>query len=142
MGLSEKKLKYLLIKQKKCYIFAAEFKNMRKLLLSLCIALATISYGQDAKTVPAKEKTTLYSFQIDNATSTEKLNTCATEALQVKGVTEAKIRHKPEKKVAELLLVVTEKERKSEGEEEFQLTEIKKIIIRNGFSPAGFVILN
>ncbi len=129
---------------KKNTIFLHQLTNlpMQKLLTILACFVSIALSAQNGKTETFSPKTSYYSFKIENVTDADKLNLCSQEALLVKGVTEAKIKFKSELKLAELIIAVSEKPRQSEGEEEFSLAEIKKIIIRNGLSPAGFVILN
>ena len=114
---------------------------MQKLLILLAFMGSFALSAQNEKNQVLEAKTTYYSFKIENATDADKLNICSEEALRAKNVTEAKIKFKPEKNLAELIIAVTEKPRQSEGEEMFSPADIKKIILRNGFSPAGFVIL-
>ena len=54
---------------------------------------------------------------------------------QLKGVVEVKIKLKPEQKSGQLIVVVQEKNRSSEGDVMFQPTDLKKIISGNNFIP-------
>jgi hypothetical protein len=115
---------------------------MNKLFVLLCFVCAFSGNAQNVKNETPKYTTTYYSFKIDEVSDQNKLNDCAEAVKQLLNVSEAKAKFKPESKTAELIIQVTEKNRTSEGDQEFSLADVKKTIIRFGFSPAGFTILN
>jgi hypothetical protein len=114
---------------------------MKKLFVFLCFVCALAGYAQNAKTEAPKYTTTYYSFKIDEVSDQDKLNDCAEAVKQLKYVSEIKAKYKPESKKAEMVIVVIEKNRTSENDDEFSLSDVKKTIIRFGFAPAGFTVL-
>ena len=115
---------------------------MNKVLVFLFLLCSLAGYTQNAKNEAPKYTTTYYSFKIDEVSDQDKLNDCTEAVKQLKNVSEAKAKYKPESKKAEIVIVVTEKNRTSEGDDEFSLADVKKTIIRYGFAPAGFTIQN
>ena len=115
---------------------------MNKLFVLLCFVYTFSGYAQNAKNEAPKYTTTYYSFKIEEVSDPNKLSDCAEAVKQLKNVSEAKTKFKPESKTAELVIQVTEKNRTSEGDQEFSLSDVKKTIIRFGFVPAGFTIIN
>ena len=115
---------------------------MNKLFVLLCFLCAFAGNAQNAKNEAPKFTTTYYSFKIEEVSDQSRLSDCAEAIKQLRNVNEVKAKYKPESKTAELVIEVTEKARTSEGDQEFSLADVKKTIIRFGFSPAGFTIIN
>ncbi|MGZ3865627.1 MAG: hypothetical protein ACXVC6_03225 [Bacteroidia bacterium] len=115
---------------------------MKRLITLLFISFALSASAQNDKNGAPVYNTTYYQFKVEQVTDQNKLNECVEAIKQIKMVADAKAKLKPESKVAELLIVVNEKVRSHENEEEFSLSEVKKTIIRYGFTPAGFTIRN
>ena len=115
---------------------------MKRLIILLFIAFSVSGYAQNVKNEAPVYTTTYYAFKIDEVADQAKLNDCAEAVKQLKYVIEAKAKYKPESKKAELIIQVTEKKRTNESEDEFSLSDVKKAIIRYGFAPAGFTVLN
>ncbi|MGZ3862427.1 MAG: hypothetical protein ACXVPN_03075 [Bacteroidia bacterium] len=115
---------------------------MKRFIILLFIAFSVSGYAQNAKNEAPVYNTTYYQFKVEGVTDQNKLNDCVEAVKQIKMVNEAKAKFKPESKVAELIIVVAEKARRSESDEEFSLSEVKKTIIRYGFTPSGFTVRN
>ncbi len=127
---------------KNAIFLQAQIKKMKKLLTLFLFTLSLCGYAQAGKNDVLTYTTTYYSFKIEDVSDQNKLNECTEAVKQINSVTEAKVKYKPELKIAELIVVVTEKNKSSEGEEGFSPLDIKKTILRFGLNPAGFIIQN
>jgi len=92
-----------------------------------------VSFSQQTANNQLIQTIYYYSFKAEmNAVAT---NNIEQEVKQLKGVIKVKIQFKPEKKVGELIVVVQEKKRSSEGDVLFQPVDLKRILATNGFIP-------
>jgi copper chaperone CopZ len=108
-----------------------------KSIFTLCTALfllfSTISFAQQASENRLTKTIYYYSFNTESsASSTDKIER---EVKLLKGVTEVKVKFKPENKTGQLIVIVQEKPRSSEGDILFQPTDLKRILSTNGFIP-------
>ncbi|MES2139920.1 MAG: hypothetical protein V4511_09420 [Bacteroidota bacterium] len=76
---------------------------------------------------------TVYYYTFEGAKSLDEVNLLNNDVLALKGVTEFKSEFKAESGFAQIIVVVTEKTRTSEGEELFQTTDLKKILEVKGY---------
>jgi len=78
-------------------------------------------------------KKTVYYYKFEGAKSLEEVKLLGDDVYALKGVTEFKTEFKAESGFAQIVVVVIEKTRTSEGEELFQTTNIKKILEQKGY---------
>ncbi len=88
--------------------------------------------AQTSKT-EGKIKKTVYYYKFEGAKSLEEVKLLGDYVFALKGVTEFKTEFKAESGFAQIVVVVIEKTRTSEGEELFQTTNIKKILEQKGY---------
>lgn len=88
---------------------------------------------QDGKLVK-----TIYYYQFEGAKSLEEVNSLRSEIYALKGVTEFKPVYKAEKNMGQVIVVVTEKARTSEGETFFEITDLKKLLEQKGYKNLEF----
>ena len=86
-------------------------------------------------TTPQQEVTTMYYYDFSGELSTTTISQIETEVNQLVNVSEAKVKYKEEKQLGQLVVIVKEKPRKSEGDILFQPTDLKKIISQHGLMP-------
>jgi|GEM_PF-5666356 len=98
----------------------------------LCLV---ITYTTEAQTSKAEGQITktVYYYKFEGAKSLSEVNLLSAEVNALKGVTEFKTEFKPESNFAQIVVVVTEKTRTSEGDELFQITDLKKILEKKGY---------
>jgi hypothetical protein len=78
---------------------------------------------------------TMYSYTFSGVNSTTNIESLTNEVSNLKGVTTCKPILKLEQNNGQLIVVVEEYTRSSEGEVLFEPTDLKKIIIKNGLIP-------
>lgn len=76
---------------------------------------------------------TVYYYKFEGAKSLDEVNLLKTEVMALKGVTEFKTEFKPESGFAQIVVVVTEFARKSEGDVMFDITDLKKILEKKDY---------
>ena len=76
---------------------------------------------------------TIYYYKFEGAKSLDEVRLLGNAINALKGVTEFKSEFKPESGFAQIVVVVMEKTRTSEGEVLFQPTDLKKILEENGY---------
>lgn len=95
-----------------------------------------LSFGFNVK---AQNKSTLtktiYSYTFSGFNSTSNIESLTQEVSNLKGVTICKPVIKLEQNSGQLIVIVEEYSRTSEGQEMFEPTDLKKIIIKNGLIP-------
>lgn len=84
---------------------------------------------------PQQEVTTMYYYDFSGELSATTISQIETEVNQLVNVSEAKVKYKEEKQLGQLVVIVIEKPRKSEGDILFQPTDLKKIISQYGLMP-------
>lgn len=83
---------------------------------------------------------TVYTYTFSDINSTSDIESLTKEISNIKGVTGCKPIIKLEQNTGQLIVVVEEYSRTSEGQEMFEPTDLKKIIIKNGLSPNELTI--
>ena len=113
-----------------------DMKLLKPLILffHLLIFGATFLVAQTNAT-PQQEITTKYYYDFSGKLSTSTIDQIETEIRQLTHVTEAKVKYKEEKQLGQLVVIVKEKPRNSEGDVLFQPTDLKKIISQHGLMP-------
>jgi hypothetical protein len=96
-------------------------------------AFAFKTSAQTTKKPEGKTVKTVYYYQFEGAKSLEEVNALGKEILALKNVTEFKPVFKPERNFAQVIVVVTEKTRTSEGEVLFEITDLKQVLVRKGY---------
>lgn len=110
-----------------------------KRLTSLTIVLLFFALTAQSQTKAELTKT-LYSYSFTGLESTIDMDRVTKEIEDLKGVTICKSVLKPETKVGQLIVIVEEYPRASEGQEMFEITDLKKIITQNGLVPNELTI--
>lgn len=80
-------------------------------------------------------KTTIYYYNFSGELSQTKLNQIEAEAKTLTNVDEVKIKYKEESELGQLIVIVKEKSRNSEGDNLFQPTDLKKLLSNNNLIP-------
>lgn len=103
-----------------------------KFIKSIFIAalLFVINYSASGQNTREEGKLTrtVYCYQFEGAKSLAEVDKLNTDILALKGVTEFKSVFKSENKLAQILVVVTERTRVSESDILFEITDLKKIL--------------
>lgn len=112
------------------------FKTMN-CIKSIFIALLCLvsAFRMTAQTSKPEEKITktAYYYKFEGAKSLNEVNLLGKEVNALKGVTEFKTEFKPESNFAQIIVVVMEKTRTSEGDVLFEITDLKKILEKKGY---------
>jgi hypothetical protein len=104
------------------------------LLAFSCFFLCSVSKGQSPKQNPKTTKTAYY-YSFEGAKSLADVELLKDEIFALNGVTEFKPIFKFEKNSAQIIVVVEEKTRTSEGDKLFEITDLKKLLIKHGYVP-------
>ena len=99
----------------------------------LVFAFAFKTSAQTTKRPEGHIVKTVYYYQFEGAKSLDEVNNLGKEIFALKGVTEFKPVFKPERNFAQVIVVVTEKTRTSEGEIMFEITDLKQILVKKGY---------
>lgn len=83
---------------------------------------------------------TICNYSFENVTDEMQIEQLKAEISLLKGVEEIKSVYKPEKKRGQITVIIVEPKRTSEGQEMFDITQIKKAIINHGLSPLDVII--
>jgi len=111
-----------------CYTYL-KIKSMKliRILAFLIPILCFTNYHSYAQTTNNQEvKTTIYYYSFSGELSSSTLSEIETEAKQLTNVDEVKVKYKEENKLGQLIVIVKEKSRSSEGE---------KLLSKNNLSP-------
>lgn len=101
------------------------------LLLTILLSFGLSIKAQNRSTLTK----TMYSYTFSGVNSTSNIENLTNEVSSLKGVTICKPVLKLEQNIGQLIVVVEEYTRSSEGEVMFEPTDLKKIIIKNGLIP-------
>lgn len=107
-------------------------------LLVLFIHLFIFGSGNllaQATATHQQEVTTMYYYDFSGELSATSISQIEAEVSQLINVSETKVKYKEEKQLGQLVVIVKEKPRKSEGDILFQPTDLKKIISQHGLMP-------
>lgn len=102
----------------------------------LCLSFTYKTSGQNNEQngkVHWKIIKTVYYYKFEGAKSIDEVNLLKSDVMALKGVNEFKSEFKPESNFAQIVVVVTEYARKSEGDVLFQITDLKKILEKKGY---------
>lgn len=80
------------------------------------------------------------SYSFENVTDEMQIERLKADISLLKGVEEIKSVYKPEKQRGQITVVIIEPKRTSEGQQMFDITQIKKAIINQGLSPLDVTI--
>lgn len=105
------------------------------ILFILLFIFGAIDLSAQATTTSQQEVTTMYYYDFSGALSATTIAQIETEVNQLVNVSETKVKYKEEKQLGQLVVIVKEKPRKSEGDILFQPTDLKKIISQHGLMP-------
>ena|SRR5690554_1504450 len=104
------------------------------LFFNLIIIGSTFLFAQTTASTQ-QEITTMYYYDFSGELPASTISQIEAEVNQLVNVSEAKIKYKEEKQLGQLVVIVKEKTRKSEGDILFQPTDLKKIISKHGLMP-------
>ena len=107
---------------------------MKKLYITLilCVLSISFSFGHEKKGDDVK-RTYYYSFT--NANSIEQVESLKEDIEELKSVVKVKTEYKVEKGAGQVVVIVLEKTRTSEGQVFFSITDLKRLIIENDLTP-------
>lgn len=111
-----------------------KFFKLLVLFIHLFIFGAANLFSQTTAT-NQQEVTTMYYYDFSGDLSATTISQIETEVSQLVNVSEVKVKYKEEKKLGQLVVIVKEIPRKSEGDLLFQPTDLKKIISLHGLMP-------
>jgi hypothetical protein len=109
-------------------------KRIYFLALLAVFAMFSFSLNAQNSTVPQTVKKTFF-YSFENASSELQIEALKRNVSFLKGVTEVKSEYKPEKGMGQIMVVVIEQSRASEGDKLFDITQLKAAIIQNNLSP-------
>lgn len=101
-------------------------------ILLICLSFTFNLSAQTLKT-DGKITKTVYYYKFEGAESLIEVNLLSKDILALKGVTEFKTEFKSETNFAQIVVVVTEKTRTSEGDILFEITDLKRILEKKGY---------
>lgn len=101
-------------------------------IVLICFVFVYKTTAQTSKPEGKITKTAYY-YKFEGAKSLNEVNLLSSDIYALKGVTELKTEFKPESSFAQIVVVVTEKTRTSEGDVLFETTDLKKILEKNGY---------
>ena len=106
---------------------------IRSFFILLFFFFLTINTSAQATKTEGKITKTVYYYKFEGAKSLNEVNSLSTDVYALKGVTEFKFEFKPESNFAQIIVVVTEKKRTSEGDILFEITDLKRILEKKGY---------
>ena len=110
-------------------------------LFSGSFFLGAQNKNQIASRTQTTEKKILY-YSFSGPTSVTELESLKNEILLLEGVKEIKAECKSEKKSAQFRIIYYEKKRTTEGDKEFDITAVKKLILKYQYTPGDSKIEN
>jgi hypothetical protein len=93
----------------------------------------SVTAGAQTKIPKTLKKTFYYSFE--NVSAESQLDKLKADVALLKGVTEVKLYYKSESAKGQIIVIVIEKEVMHEGDQEFDIRNLKELIIKNQLSP-------
>lgn len=107
-----------------------------KTLALFIIIFCFTNFNSNAQTTSNQQNiTTIYYYNFSGELSSTTLSEIETEAKQLTNVDEVKVKYKEENKLGQLIVIVKEKNRSSEGDVLFQPTDLKKLLSKNNLNP-------
>ncbi|MBW6482253.1 MAG: hypothetical protein K0B10_04245 [Vicingaceae bacterium] len=110
-------------------------KLIRTLAFLIPILCFTNFYLHAQTTSNQEVITTIYYYSFSGELSSTTLSEIESEAKQLTNVDEVKVKYKEENKLGQLIVLVKEKNRNSEGDILFQPTDLKKLLSKNNLIP-------
>jgi hypothetical protein len=117
-------------------------KNKFVLLMAFCAISAGTLISQNSPGTDLQGTKKMLYYKFTGPSALTELESLKKDVLLVAGVKEVKAECKPEKKAAQLRIVYFEKKKTREGDKEFDITEIKKLILKYNYVPGDFKIEN
>lgn len=107
---------------------------MKKALIALVVSFLFVStiVGQEKKAENI-QRTFYYSFS--NVSSMEQVDNLKKDIETLKSVVKVKTEYKVEKAAGQVVVIVIEQTRTSEGQVFFSITDLKRLIIENDLTP-------
>lgn len=114
---------------------------MKNLLCFFLISGLGFFIPSKAQTEPVQQvtKKILY-YTFSGPQSAAELEELKKDVLLIKDVKEVKSECKQEKKTGQLRIIYLERKRTKEGDKDFDITEVKKLILKYNFTPGDFKI--
>ncbi|PKP39614.1 MAG: hypothetical protein CVT98_01155 [Bacteroidetes bacterium HGW-Bacteroidetes-15] len=110
-------------------------KFIRTLAFLIAILCFTNFHSYAQTTINQEVITSIYYYSFSGELSTTTLSEIETEVKTLTNVDEVKVKYKEENKLGQLIVIVKEKSRSSEGDILFQPTDLKRILSKNGLNP-------
>lgn len=108
--------------------------NSLKAILVLLICITSLlSLNAQTGKPEGKQTKTVYYYKFEGAKSLNEVTLLSTDIYALKGVSEFKPEFKPESNLAQIIVVVKEKTRTSEGDVLFEITDLKNILTKRGY---------
>jgi hypothetical protein len=108
-------------------------KLQNYLLLSAILSFSVPMSAQTSSVAQSIKKTFYYSFE--NVVSEGQIDNLKNDVFALKGVSEVKSEYKSEKAMGQIIVVVIEKERTTEGDLQFDILNLKSAIIKSQLTP-------
>ena len=106
---------------------------IKSTFVALLCFVSLFSVNAQTKNSEGKKIKTVYYYKFEGAKSLNEVSLLISDIYALKGVTEFKPEFKPESNLAQIIVVVTEKARTSEGDVLFEITDLKKILEKKGY---------
>lgn len=104
---------------------------IQKVILLLGTLFAFTAYGQT------------YSYSFEGNLNQNSIEEIQKSGVQLNQVEQFKVRYKEDSERGEVLIVLTkESERRAEEDNQFNVVEVKSLLINHGLSPLNFIKLN
>ena len=106
---------------------------IRSIFIALLCLTALFNASAQNKKPEGKDTKTVYYYKFEGAKSLNEVNLLGNDISALKGVTKFKPEFKPESNLAQIIVVVKEKTRTSEGDVLFEITDLKNILTNRGY---------
>ncbi|MCE3278129.1 MAG: hypothetical protein K0S44_320 [Bacteroidetes bacterium] len=107
--------------------------TFQTMLLAFVLLFSSSLNAQQKKTTKDIKKIFFYSFE--NLTSTAQVQTLEQNVLFINGVTEVKSNYDLDKRKGQIIVVVIERAKISEGDPQFSLVSLKSAIVKSHLTP-------
>lgn len=115
------------------------FKTPKSMKLKNFSVLLTLvlwfSFSAEAQTKTPKNLKKTFRYSFENVTSADQIDKLKSDVSLLKGVTEVKSEYKSESGRGQITVIVIEKEATHEGDQEFDIKDLKNLIIKNQLIP-------
>jgi hypothetical protein len=114
-------------------------KYIKLIFIAFIYCSCAFKINAQALKPEAKKTRTAYYYTFQGAKSLEEVNQLKSPIYALKGVSEFKSEFKSDNNLAQIIVVVTEKTRVSEGDILFEITDLKHILEEKGYQPIELI---